>query len=993
MATSKFLRTFRTTAGAPITTAAIWLVPQANTYPTGALALTPHATRDGQYYRDNVPDGEYKIYIDPAGGSSPTLYEERLWVGDQRVSTISDNFDATDSYKLKPSGMKAQTKTVTSTTSPTPDYIGQMGIDANGNIYIAIALTGTMWKLFTNINSYLEPSAEESLRPYSAINLSMLWFTLETFFDYDVNLFDKTRFIETRYLDGSIGRTTGYNANYRVSHFIKIKPNVSYKKSDTDTICWYDINGNFISSVNAITATSPANAYWARIAWYIPTTDSRMFCEESKYPNSYTPFKIIAKSKIGIADFTPDLVSYSNISNLIDYKTAQNIVEEKIKSHYNLFDQSRILYGKYLNQSSGVLSNSVNYSVSHYIKVDEGQQYATNANFSIVYYNKNLNFISVGTLTNGTNVITTPANCAYVRTCFPINTEYYQVFKKGSELIEEYIPYEETIEYKNLPRAIKGVTEYNELNISLISKEQIEEFGGTVVSGTVGVDAAIQIPFNFYTPIVVDFEFKMPFDIHSGQGDKILAVVDNGKRTDGNAIYKVGIKSVLPATSAYVPTYPSGFFVKETSYAQDINNAVENIDRYFNGMDAFSVRKNTPTSSDLNIILEVTDVKVRIYNGGTTIGEWLFGDYTTLTGLINQMIEDLGANYTVRKYYCEGYSPSDLARFSAYLCKSQEGWNVDTDSGTGSTIYDSYETFVPVKDLTTWRRCSISFYDYGGFTAIDLFIDGKRIYSNYYSKVGSSSQTLYLNCSPVVGDQSLNASVRNLRIYRSEKVDIERFAVIMTHNATVADESDGGGSEGVITSGRLKKFFAAAHKYGWQFITMKEFIQMLKGHIPKKNKVIVMTMDDGIFNYETMDGIREIYDENNVKVTTAIITDVFDFISNADMIKKITNYGHEVCIHCDKHGTYEKYSYAQFITAIQNSLDAFSTANLKSNVLIYSYGSSFNAQRKWYRNNGFAIGFSVGAGGSTWKTDNFNLERYNVDDGVYWANVLSWLSY
>lgn len=112
MATSKFLRTFRSVAGAPITTATIWLVPQANTYPTGALALTAHGTRDGQYYRDNVPDGEYKIYIDPAGGSSPTLYEEEIWIGEARITTISDHFDAADSYKLKGSGIKLDNSTI-----------------------------------------------------------------------------------------------------------------------------------------------------------------------------------------------------------------------------------------------------------------------------------------------------------------------------------------------------------------------------------------------------------------------------------------------------------------------------------------------------------------------------------------------------------------------------------------------------------------------------------------------------------------------------------------------------------------------------------------------------------------------------------------------------------------------------------------------------------------------------------------------------------------
>lgn len=112
MATSKFLRTFRTVAGVPITTATIWLVPQANTYPTGALALTAHSTRDGQYYRDNVPDGEYKIYIDPAGGSSPTLYEEEIWIGEARITTISDHFDSADSYKLKGSGIKLDNSTI-----------------------------------------------------------------------------------------------------------------------------------------------------------------------------------------------------------------------------------------------------------------------------------------------------------------------------------------------------------------------------------------------------------------------------------------------------------------------------------------------------------------------------------------------------------------------------------------------------------------------------------------------------------------------------------------------------------------------------------------------------------------------------------------------------------------------------------------------------------------------------------------------------------------
>lgn len=108
--TSEFRRNFSTTSGAPLSgyTNYIFLVPQANTYPTGALALTEDGTRDGVYYRANVPDGEYKIYIDvdKAGAGTPSLYIENYWIGEKRLSTIADHFDALDSYRLKGTGIK-----------------------------------------------------------------------------------------------------------------------------------------------------------------------------------------------------------------------------------------------------------------------------------------------------------------------------------------------------------------------------------------------------------------------------------------------------------------------------------------------------------------------------------------------------------------------------------------------------------------------------------------------------------------------------------------------------------------------------------------------------------------------------------------------------------------------------------------------------------------------------------------------------------------------
>lgn len=163
MATSKFYRYFQA-AGSPLITANIWLVPQANSYPAGALALTPHGTRNGIYYRDNVPDGEYKVYIDPAGGSSPTLYEEKLWIGEQRITGLAEHFDPAESYKIKPTGLKRMTKTVLSLTSPTPDFIGQPGEGLDGKRYVAISLSGTMWHQLSTISDGLNYDSNQAIK-------------------------------------------------------------------------------------------------------------------------------------------------------------------------------------------------------------------------------------------------------------------------------------------------------------------------------------------------------------------------------------------------------------------------------------------------------------------------------------------------------------------------------------------------------------------------------------------------------------------------------------------------------------------------------------------------------------------------------------------------------------------------------------------------------------------------------------------------------------
>lgn len=102
MATSKFLRLFLTNAAEPLLGATIYLVPQANSYPTGAILLTAHTTRAGMYQADGIAHGEYKIYI---GSGTPALYTEHIWVGENFITIIADKFDV-ETGQLTTAGLK-----------------------------------------------------------------------------------------------------------------------------------------------------------------------------------------------------------------------------------------------------------------------------------------------------------------------------------------------------------------------------------------------------------------------------------------------------------------------------------------------------------------------------------------------------------------------------------------------------------------------------------------------------------------------------------------------------------------------------------------------------------------------------------------------------------------------------------------------------------------------------------------------------------------------
>ncbi len=159
--TSTYVKYFMKADGTALTgyTGYIYFVPQANTYPTGALSMTEDGTRLGQYYRNNVPVGEYKIYIDAdkSGAGAPALYLEHQWIGEDVLTRIAGKFDV--NTQIDPTAIKDNSITHSKLN------IGNSIVNADVNSAAAIAYS----KL--NLAGAIKSTDLQTI-PYSKLSLT-----------------------------------------------------------------------------------------------------------------------------------------------------------------------------------------------------------------------------------------------------------------------------------------------------------------------------------------------------------------------------------------------------------------------------------------------------------------------------------------------------------------------------------------------------------------------------------------------------------------------------------------------------------------------------------------------------------------------------------------------------------------------------------------------------------------------------------------------------
>lgn len=685
--------------------------------------------------------------------------------------------------------------------------------------------------------------------------------------------------------------------------------------------------------------------------------------------------------------------SYDRVTLTEASITALGRLKQDFAAGKNKFDplDPELLTGKYLIYPTGNVGTSASYSITGYIKVVAGTTYTVSYKYTMVWYDANRAVLLVSSDADTNKAQTAPTGAYFLR-CTVINTSLptFMVEESATGVPSTYEPFHNVSELFPRTLALEGRASYDQLDLTLADAGELQRVGATLVAGTLGTNAAITLPHLHCLPAVYEVDFKFPADPNIAA--PLYELMSLNQVGNATPFFKLELKANAPTVAPYVPTYAMDIKV--------VGAAAPTTQSFVppTGIDSFSVRKVTPTVADTSIVCEVTTDRIKIYNGGTSIGEWLFSGYATMTELTAAMRVTLGADYVVMDYTVAGFVPSDLGVTLAYLCKAIAEVNGTTGAATGATIYDSFETFMPIKATTVWRRLRVEISLYTPnptWISIVVYMDGVRIFATFdgINLKTTGSYNLHLNHSTTGGVSAL-APMRNFSISHT-LTPLPRVAVVMTHVLLDAAELPATGSVLQMTSGRLRRVIATAKKYGWSFGTMDELIDMTLGNKPRRDKMLVFTTDDSLFGWDTLPETSRIFQQNGIKNTTAVITNPggasYDFAGNAAAFLRRRLAGNAFCSHASIHLNLPTLSYAQFIANANAAISQFKAAGYDVNSIILPGGATSLEIQRWMINNGYTLAITVPVGtagaSSTYGANRMKFPRVVFDDYVAYANV------
>ncbi|MCI2760211.1 BppU family phage baseplate upper protein [Staphylococcus lugdunensis] len=257
------------------------------------------------------------------------------------------------------------------------------------------------------------------------------------------------------------------NETYVTSDFLPIEPNTNYTQNYADVVVFYDINKKFLSGLSrsatpsqARTFKTPSNAFFLRTTTikdpkYAGYNYLNYQIEKGSTKTSFEKFNY---SLPGLNQNIPS--RYVSNEMLYDYSIAADKLSFTKRSE-NIFDNSRVTTGKYVNQTNGLLSDNINYSASDYIYIKDASTLSKNNNFATyAFYNKSFDFIPI--TTTATTQITVPQDAWYVRFSMLTSAINSTMLVKSDKVPESYIPYEIKIPSKFIEKeATQDKTDYN----------------------------------------------------------------------------------------------------------------------------------------------------------------------------------------------------------------------------------------------------------------------------------------------------------------------------------------------------------------------------------------------------------------------------------------------------------------------------------------------------------------------------------------------------
>ena len=284
-------------------------------------------------------------------------------------------------------------------------------------------------------------------------------------FDMDVkvsskhsnNLFDKTKITKGGYFrsDG----TFVSNKNYAYSDYIPVDRFIEYTKTDNGSATYYDENREYVVGHSGGTDVYVSNLRVKYIVLNIPIAmvDYYQFSEKSKWSDTYAPYETKGY-KLGdrwsIAGESIDGVANVGDSQNPKYEFDERWLPDGIsvekRPSVNLFNKDDVTEG-YYNTLNEFVDDS-RYVMSNYIEIDRGFTYRKTNSGTILYFDKDFNFIN-GYIVQEQRV--SNSKIAYAKISVQKSLLDTYMFTKLGDWSEEYIPY--AIDYHTFDETKWGV--------------------------------------------------------------------------------------------------------------------------------------------------------------------------------------------------------------------------------------------------------------------------------------------------------------------------------------------------------------------------------------------------------------------------------------------------------------------------------------------------------------------------------------------------------